>query len=57
MDKTHTGAETHDPLIVELVKVLARAAAERDFAKIHKSEQRRSGKRRREYPPEHCRER
>ena len=57
MDKTHTGIETHDPLIVELVKVLARAAAERDFAKIRKSEQRRGRKRRREDPPEHCRER
>ena len=39
MDKTlnaETGA--HDPLIVELVLVLARAAAERDYAKMRKSE-------------------
>jgi len=39
MDKT-PNAETraHDPLIVDLVLVLARAAAERDYAKMRKSE-------------------
>ena len=51
MDKTskaETGA--HDPLIVELVQVLARAAAERDYAKMRKSEK--LGKRRPEDLPE-----
>jgi hypothetical protein len=39
MDKTPNAATgAHDPLIVELVQVLARAAAERDYAKMRKSE-------------------
>ncbi len=39
MDKTQNAATgAHDPLIVELVQVLARAAAERDYAKMRKSE-------------------
>jgi hypothetical protein len=51
MDKT-PNAETraHDPLIVDLVLVLARAAAERDYAKMRKSKK--PGKRRAQDPPE-----
>jgi hypothetical protein len=29
-------AKAHDPLIVELVKLLARAAAERDYARLRR---------------------
>lgn len=32
---------THDPLIVELVKLLARAAAERDYKRFYGSKARR----------------
>jgi len=38
--------DAHDPLIIELVKVLARAAAERDFAKERESKRRREIERR-----------
>ncbi|HVB82932.1 MAG TPA: hypothetical protein VNE82_23655 [Candidatus Binataceae bacterium] len=48
ISKTETGAP--DPLLVELVQVLARAAAERDYAKMRKSEK--AGKRRPEDLPE-----
>jgi hypothetical protein len=51
MDKTpnaETGAP--DPLLVELVQILARAAAERDYAKMRKSKK--AGKRRPEDLPE-----
>ena len=51
MDKRlNAGTGAHDPLIVELVLVLARAAAERDYAKMRKSEK--TGKRRPEDLPE-----
>jgi hypothetical protein len=51
MDKTPNGETgAPDPLLVELVKVLARAAAERDYAKMRKSKK--TGKRRPEDLPE-----
>ncbi len=51
MDKIPNAATAaHDPLIVELVLVLARAAAERDYAKMRKGEK--PGERRPEDLPE-----